>query len=130
MNAIQFIKEHGVEKAREELKKLPNSSVTHMTDDVRMFVDENNPLLDKFQRSQIKDLICIEDLKRLVDSLDLVKSYGGIINAKHDVKYLDLDWDYDTPRATRLKQAIADYEAIYSIPQSVKRAILNLEMHL
>ena len=114
MNAIKYIKEHGVEKAREELKKLPNSNVTHMTDDARMFIDENNPLLDKFQRSQIKDLICIEELKRLVESVDLVKSYGGIINAKHDVKYLDLDWDYDTPRVTRLKQAIADYESIFS----------------
>ena len=56
----------------------------------------------------------LSDLKRLVESLDLVKSYGGIINAKHDVKYLDLDWDYDTPRVTRLRQAIADYELIYS----------------
>ena len=46
--------------------------------------------------------------------MDLVKSYGGIINAKHDVKYLDLDWDYDTQRVTRLKQAIADYGVIYS----------------
>ena len=55
----------------------------------------------------------LEDLKRLVESVDLVKSYGGIINAKHDVKYLDLDWDYDTPRVTRLKQAIADYKSVY-----------------
>ena len=62
--------------------------------------------------------------------MDLVKSYGGIINAKHDVKYLDLDWDYDTQRVTRLKQAIADYESVYSIPESVRQAILNLEMHL
>ncbi|KXO82675.1 hypothetical protein AYL20_01375 [Acinetobacter venetianus] len=56
----------------------------------------------------------LDDLKRLVESVDLVKSYGGIINAKHDIRLLDLDWDYDTPRVTRLKQAIADYEAIYS----------------
>ena len=52
-------------------------------------------------------------LKRLVESVDLVKSYGGVINAQHEIKYLDLDWDYDTPRVTRLKQAIADYEDIY-----------------
>lgn len=113
MNAIQFIKDHGVEKAREELNKLPNSNVTHMTDDARMFIDEKNPLLDEFQRSQIKDLICIDDLKRLIDSVDLVKSYGGVINAQHEIKYLDLDWDYDSPRVVRLKQAIADYESIY-----------------
>ena len=122
MNAIQFIKEHGVEKVREELKKLPNSNVTHMTDDARMFIDENNPLLDEFQRSQIKDLICIDDLKRLVESVDLVKSYGGIINAKHELillqKHLNNTFGYVTiitsEKIENLEQAIEDYEAIYS----------------
>ena len=32
--------------------------------------------------------------------------------------------------ALRYEQAKADYEAIYSIPESVRQAILNLEMHL
>ncbi|WP_335954024.1 hypothetical protein [Acinetobacter higginsii] len=109
MNAIQFIKDHGVDKAREELKKLPSSDVTHMTDDARMFVDENNPLLDEFHPSQIKDLICIEDLKRLVESVDLINSqYDGLENAK----VLMLVSPKLTDELRFLGQAIADYEAI------------------
>lgn len=123
MDAIQFIKKNGVEKAREVVSKHAECYM---------------PEVFKYWSEQLQDYVLatkhasflVSDLKRLVESVDLVKSYGGIINAKHDVKYLDLDWGYDTPRVTRLKQAIADYEAIYSIPQSVKRAILNLEMHL
>ena len=108
MNAIKFIQQHGVDKAREELKKLPNSNVTHMTDDARMFIDENNPLLDEFQRSQIKDLICIDDLKRLVESVDLVESFNGVEMAK---RYLEEN--VECSDSERLKQAIADYESIY-----------------
>ena len=118
MNATQFIQQHGVEKAREELTKLPNSNVTHMTDDARMFIDENNPLLDEFQRSQIKDLICIDDLKRLVESVDLVEHFGNdLIGAKQllefskDCKTIELSGSVIT--VERLKQAIADYETIY-----------------
>ena len=110
MKAIQFIKDHGVDKAREELKKLPNSNVTHMTDDARMFIDENNPLLDEFQRSQIKDLICIDDLKRLVESVDLVNLKGGVKKLK---KEADCLFHNDVEGAAlRYEQAIADYEAI------------------
>ena len=113
MDATQFIKEHGVERAREELKRLPNSNVTHMTDDARMFIDENSPLLDKFQRSQIKDLICIDDLKCLVESVDLIDSLGGLELSKKEsnncrfYEYADM-----SHRAYAIKQAIADYEAI------------------
>ena len=110
MNAIQFIQKHGVERAREELNKLPNSNVTHMTDDARMFVDGNNPLLDEFQRSQIKDLICIEDLKRLVESVDFIKKIGGLVAAKS----FWAKGSFKNCYKEKLKQAIADYEAIYS----------------
>ncbi|ENW78384.1 hypothetical protein F909_04073 [Acinetobacter sp. ANC 3929] len=117
MNAIQFIQQHGFERAREELTKLPNSNVTHMTDDARMFVDENNPLLDEFQRSQIKDLICIEELKRLVESLELVKEYGGISMAKRQCACFTNACTSvgvkPSPRLSALQQAIADYESIY-----------------
>ena len=129
MNAIQFIKEHGVEKAREVVQLAPDGA-THLSNDTRHYVNADFKPLPTHIKEQLPKLIVINDLKRLVESVDLVKSYGGIINAKHDVKYLDLDWDYDTQRVTRLKQAIADYESVYSIPESVRQAILNLEMHL
>ncbi|MCX2426751.1 hypothetical protein OQ601_06205 [Acinetobacter baumannii] len=117
MNAIKFIKDHGVDKAREELKKLPNSDVTHMTDDARMFVDENNPLLDEFQRNQIKDLICIDDLKRLVESVDLIKKHGGLFSTKCQLdkggshyEWYGENGDYGLTDLEDLEQAIADYE--------------------
>lgn len=108
MNAINFIKQHGVEKAREVVEGAPEHWTTYTT---------GGGLGGGYIRcsgSVGQDEVSISDLKRLVESVGLVKSYGGIINAKHDVKHLDLDWDYDTPRVTRLKQAIADYESIYS----------------
>lgn len=119
MNAIKFIKNSGVDKAREELNKLPNSNVTHMTDDARMFIEENNPLLDEFQRSQIKDLICIEDLKRLVESVDLINCFDDLNQAKSWIPDLDYDWTYIASgnRFTRheLQQAISDYELICEV---------------
>ena len=111
MNATDFIKQHGVDKAREVVQLAPDGA-THLSNDTRHYVNADFKPLPTHIKEQLPKLIVIEHLKRLVDSLDLVKSYGGIINAKHDVKYLDLDWDYDTPRVTRLKQAIADYESI------------------
>ena len=106
MNAIQFIKEHGVEKAREVLSGAPDRATT-----VKPSLDFKHFMYGICENAG-GAYILLSDLKRLVESVDLIKSYGGIINAKHDVKYLDLDWDYDTPRVTRLKQAIADYESI------------------
>ena len=146
MNAIQFIKENGVEKAREVIEGAPDKTATHYVfrkipryysvefqswyHDGEWWDSDCHTEEDLINSYGSDFVLSLSDLKRLVESVDLVKSYGGIINAKHDVKYLDLDWDYDTQRVTRLKQAIADYESIYSIPESVRQAILNLEMHL
>ena len=146
MNAIQFIKDHGVDKAREELKKLPNSDVTHMTDDARMFVDENNPLLDEFQRNQIKDLICIDDLKRLVESVGIVELLGGIellkrkIDGKHigythfsingNGRWIFLDHyiDFIPDSAYHIgmvNKAIADYEQLFGNTETLELETLR-----
>ena len=117
MNAINFIKHYGLNTA---IRIIEDSKNDDFWDTETAFYTDKNS----------ESCVCLSELKHLVESVDLVKSYGGIINAKHDVKHLDLDWDYDTPRVTRLKQAIADYESVYSIPKSVRQAILNLEMHL
>lgn len=105
MNAIQFIKEHGVDKAREVVEGAP----------------EWASYFDGYLYSEKwfhGNSILISEINSLIESVDLVKSYGGIINAKHDVKYLDLDWDYDTPRVARLRQAIADYELLFCSGES------------
>ena len=123
MNAIQFIKEHGVDKAREVVEGAPEGATSIIGEMYFRFTDKEywywsfSGCKSKGKSEQYfyyqKRTTDLSDLKILVESVDLIKSYGGIINAKHDVKYLDLDWDYDTPRVTRLKQAIADYESIY-----------------
>lgn len=100
MNAINFIKDHGVDKAREVVSGAPEWA-SHF--DGYLYSEK------RFH----EQCFLLSDLKRLVESVDLIKSCGGIINAKYDVKHLDLDWGYDTPRVTRLRQAIADYESIY-----------------
>ena len=124
MNAINFIKQHGVEKAREVVEGAPDGA-THLSDDACHYVNADFRPLPAHIKEQLPKLIVIDDIERLVDSLDLVKSYGGIINAKHDVKYLDLDWDYDTPRITRLKQAIADYEQLFGNTETLELETLR-----
>ncbi|WP_228273246.1 hypothetical protein, partial [Acinetobacter haemolyticus] len=121
MNAIQFIKDHGVEKAREVVEGAPSNAESYQDDyyfrtkpefqfhngfhPVWNLTDNDGEWFKKKGFSPV----AITDLKRLVDSIDLITSYGGIINAQHEIKYLDLDWDYDSPRVVQLKQAIADY---------------------
>lgn len=123
MNALNFIQQHGVEKARDVVEGAPEHAEVY-ADITKTYFKSPSCIYDKklsvwedMDRGMDLDLyeeqIWLEDLKRLVGSVDLVKSYGGIINAKHDVKFLDLDWDYDSPRVMRLKQAIADYEQLF-----------------
>ena len=104
MNAINFIKQHCVDKARKVIDGAPEWA---------MSINFNNGMYYSRMEHKKGDTF-LYDIKRLVESVDLVKSYGGVINAQHEIKYLDLDWDYDSPRLVRLKQAIADYESIYS----------------
>ena len=102
MKAIDFIKEHGIDKARKVIDSAPEWA---------MSINFNNGMYYSRMEHKKGDTF-LYDINRLVESVDLIKSCGGIINAKYDVKHLDLDWDYDTPRVTRLRQAIADYESI------------------
>lgn len=127
MKPEQFIREVGVEKAREVVEYKGSKCVIaqsyspltgkyySLLDGVFYFFSESTNQFLKYadEVSSTLDLIDLSDLKRLVESLDLVKAYGGIINAKMDVRYLDIDWDYDSPRRVKLDQAIRDHESIY-----------------
>lgn len=124
MNAINFIQQHGIEKAREVVEGAPTLDCDFDPYDSSYMSQVHQHEWEMWKEDikrwdvcewdvDVSDYILVSDLKRLVESVDLIKSCGGIINAKYDVKHLDLDWGYDTPRVTRLKQAIADYESIY-----------------
>ncbi|QHJ79209.1 MAG: hypothetical protein [Caudoviricetes sp.] len=124
MNAINFIQQHGVDKAREVVEGAPtldcyfdpydNSYMSQVHQHEWEMWKEDIERWDVCEWDvDVSDYILLSDLKRLVESMDLINSYGGIINAKMDIRYLDIDWDYDSPRRNRLEQAIADYEQIF-----------------
>lgn len=113
MNAIQFIKEHGVDKAREVVEGAPEWA---------MSINFNNGMYYSRMEHKKGDTF-LYDIKRLVESVDLVNCNGGWNGTKNTITLfqssLDLglyhgvdgvDAEVEIPR---LKQAIADYESIY-----------------
>ena len=122
MNAIQFIKENGVEKAREVLKVIPENqhwfSDVMMNETGRWVVMQAPALIHETGEKYISTFrLCkewqpkftkLKDLKRLVESVDMLKRFGGIELSK--------EWilEYSSfPYRVELEQAIADYESIY-----------------
>ncbi|QBM33862.1 hypothetical protein [Acinetobacter baumannii] len=86
MKPEQFIREYGVDKAREVVEAAIDGS-THVI------------------YKQADGLINLKELKRLVESVDLVKKLGGLQGAKSYVP--------DGYKSDRLKQAIRNHESIY-----------------
>lgn len=126
MNAIKFIKQHGAEKAREVVESAPETA-THFTEALGGHYAKEGMLKMKPQwlwfntinkewywDFAAKEHIHLPDLKRLVESVDLVSEYGGL-NAT-----IDFISGYTAEQLAKpvyspmlkLKQAIADYEAI------------------
>ncbi len=93
MKPEHFIREQGLDKARE---------VVSTGSDTYVFKPEGKK---KYVH------LSIADLKRLVESVDLVESWGGI----EDLKLHDLSHCKDKPESAgyKLLKAIADYESIY-----------------
>lgn len=89
MKATQFIKDHGLEKAREVVAASANALV------------------------QFKDgsTFHVNDLKRLVESVALVNKLNGIDKCKG---YVQVCFFKGRDKyGNRIKQAITDYESIY-----------------
>ena len=106
MNAIQFIKEHGVEKARKVVSGAPELAEYYSTIDGEYYRIEINA-------------VNLKQLKRLVESVELVEHFGNdLVGAKQllefskDCKTIELSGSVIT--IERLEQAITDYESIYS----------------
>ena len=99
MNAIQFIQQHGVDKAREVVEGAPKWA---------MSINFNNGMYYSRMEHKKGDTF-LYDIKRLVESVDLVESFNGVEMAK---RYLEEN--VECSDSERLKQAIADYESIYS----------------
>ena len=96
MNAIQFIKEHGVEKAREVLEGAPELAEYYSTID------------GEYYRIELH-VVNLKQLKRLVESVYLVKEHHTLDRA---IEYANSQ--YTAPEIkVCLLDAIADYRSIY-----------------
>lgn len=90
MRAQQFIKEYGLKQAREVVSASANALV-QCKDDSTFYVN---------------------DLKRLVESVDLVNQEGSL-EKTHAWAFKIWKSNPNDPHIERLKQAITDYESIY-----------------
>lgn len=103
MSAIQFIKEQGVEKAREVIEGAPDRATT-----VKPSLDFKHFMYGICEEAG-GAYILLSDLKRLIKSVYLVKEHYTLDRAK-----IYAASPYTAPEIKeRLEQAIADYEAIY-----------------
>lgn len=119
MNAIKFIKYHGVNKAREVVEGAPTGT-NHYCADNYWFWDGTTlkrTAGDVFfihsiwgaREEWVRKAVSLPDLKRLVDSVDLIRKVGGVDCAKYCVSINKLNDHF------YLRQAIADYESIYGV---------------
>lgn len=107
MKPEQFIREYGVEKARELL---------NADSDFKTYC-----LIDKsfWGESEGACSFCVDldGVKRLVELLDFVQTYGGIVMAKRQLDlFLRVNLEQGTALSntvSRLKDAVAVHESIY-----------------
>ena len=93
MKAIEFVKKFGWDEVISELSKTQDSVVV------------------MWLGSQSNDYALVKDLKRLVESHELVKEHGSINRAKMYAESI-----YTAPEVVdRLKQAIADVESCMEV---------------
>ncbi|WP_245146592.1 hypothetical protein [Acinetobacter baumannii] len=114
MKPEQFIREYGVEKAREVVEGAPGfpvfgyctltgNYIFKRSNATAYYHNETN----SWSEDYAIELILLEDLKRLVESIDLVNSLGGLKAARSEA-HKDC-FVYNQP----LLAAIAAYESIY-----------------
>lgn len=132
MNAINFIQQHGVEKAREVVQLAPDGA-THLSNDTRHYVNADFKPLPTHIKEQLPKLIVIEHLKRLVESVDLIGCFDDLEQAKSwledledDVPYIFKGDTYDNKfYKHELKQAIADYEQLFGNTETLELETLR-----
>ncbi|WP_336948656.1 hypothetical protein [Acinetobacter junii] len=137
MNAIQFIQQHGVEKAREVVEGAPTRT-NHYCANNYWFWDGTTlkrTAGDGFfihsiwgaSEEWVSKAVKLSDLKRLVESVDQINALGGIYEAKnllgrinkHGSRYAEL---FERPA---LEQAIADYEQLFGNTETLELETLR-----
>lgn len=120
MNAIKFIQQHGVDKAREVVEGAPTLYCDFDPYDSSYMSQVHQHEWEMWKEDikrwdvcewdvDVSDYILVSDLKRLVESVELVKEHYTLDRAK---SYAESP--YTAPEIKeRLEQAIADYAEIY-----------------
>lgn len=96
MNAHEYVAKHGVEGTKECLP----SYIKHYCGLERIFIDE---------------------LKQVVESVEIVEAQGGCEELKQKINEGDVDWE----NIPKLRKAISDYELVESFKQ-VKCEVLDM----
>lgn len=115
MKPEQFIRRYGVGKAREVVEGAPVQPFGYDFIDHDYF--DGADIQDGYSIEQCDGCVFVPDLKRLVESLDLVKAYGSA-RAIESLFHVD---DMGMAKIMRVddlywhdaKQAIRDHESIY-----------------
>ena len=110
MNATDFIKQHGVEKARKVVEGAPEWA---------MSINFNNGMYYSRMEHKKGDTF-LYDIKRLVESVDLIGKYHSIDHAKNhynNMREALNQYQYENKDiealSNELEKAIVDYESIY-----------------
>ncbi|EPQ2353888.1 hypothetical protein PZF70_000989 [Acinetobacter baumannii] len=105
MKPEQFIREFGVEKAREVVKGAPDGHKGY------------NGVINQYTRGVwFSRDVMLSDLNRLVESLDIIEFHEGISGAKLVYKLRPSDAE-GVDLWVRLERAIKDHESIYGEEQ-------------
>lgn len=107
MKAAQFIKDHGLEKAREVVKNQPALNATH-------YRARDNKYSSSFKPSI--EIVYVADLKRLVESVDRVNQRGYSKTKDHLDYLISYGSEFGHVSKTEVSELTADlknYESIY-----------------
>ncbi|MFY0040052.1 hypothetical protein ABTP83_07120 [Acinetobacter baumannii] len=107
MKPEQFIREFGVEKAREVVEGAPSSATT-----ARPSLDFKHYLYGRCENAGGSHIL-LSDLKRLVESVEIIQFWHGIEWCKGLVEDYKEEPIHKESYGHRIIQAIADYESIY-----------------
>ncbi len=107
MKASKLIRDKGLQYAKEIVDSAPDNA-TEWNEGYEFQCGQSVEISPADREKYFVDLV---ELKRLVESVDLVESWGGI----EDLKLYDLSHSKDKPESAgyKLLHAIADYESIY-----------------
>ncbi len=135
MNAHKFVAERGIEEAKRVLSRAPNNA-THIAGSMYLKLigagwwqawlqewnHSSNSMTRAWKGESIElikkwgDVFNLNELKQVVESLDIIDRLFGLDQAKHTMKIakeIGYSSDYE-----QIKQAISDYELVDSFKKS------------